>query len=277
MRQRTLTKSTMTKSSCGPEPSEPWECRLVWRGDVQGGEFGGCTCTHKVQIDLHNNDASTVLLSNKKKVSCDIFKNQIVFKDDGIKGPKKKTTMMSWLHQNLCYHRIILLRVQASRSKRREGQVQVGCGCLDTRYSKHVAETLKQEFVDILAVIMEERISEWPTCVVGLFTKAPVFLVKALREWMGSVGEALRLPSSLLTSPLCKRPSSSPLRAETHLSVHASQDSAVIDDGSYELPTCCRVCWVRSQNEHRLREKAGREPAPPHPPFQYTASEEEQQ
>lgn len=40
------TKSTMTKSSCGPDPSEPWEWRLACRGDGQGGESGGCTWTH---------------------------------------------------------------------------------------------------------------------------------------------------------------------------------------------------------------------------------------
>lgn len=56
----------------------------------------------------------------------------------------------------------------------------------------------------------------------GLFTKAPVFLVNALREWTGSVGEALRLPSSLLPSPLCEKQSSSPLRAENNLSIHTS-------------------------------------------------------
>lgn len=82
--------------------------------------------------------------------------------------------------------------------------------------------TLGLDFGDILAASTEDRISGRPTCVLGLFTKAPVFLVKALREWTGSVGEALRLPSSLLTSPLCRRPSSSPLESESHRSVHAS-------------------------------------------------------
>lgn len=44
-----LTKSTMTKSSCGPDPSEPWEWRLACRGDWLGGDSGGWTCTHKNQ------------------------------------------------------------------------------------------------------------------------------------------------------------------------------------------------------------------------------------
>lgn len=45
----------------------------------------------------------------------------------------------------------------------------------------------------------------------GLLTKAPIFLVRALSDSTGSEGEALRLPSSLLPSPLCDRPSSPPL------------------------------------------------------------------
>lgn len=40
------TKSTMTKSSCGPDPSELCEWRLVWRGDGQGGESGGWIYKH---------------------------------------------------------------------------------------------------------------------------------------------------------------------------------------------------------------------------------------
>lgn len=53
--------------------------------------------------------------------------------------------------------------------------------------------------------------------------------------------------------------------------------SAVRYNGNYELPTCCQACWVHSQNVHRLREKAGQESAPPHPPSQHTTSEEAQQ
>lgn len=53
--------------------------------------------------------------------------------------------------------------------------------------------------------------------------------------------------------------------------------SAAIYHGNDQLPTCCRACWGRSQNARRLREKAGWEPAPPHPPSQHAIPEEGEQ
>lgn len=124
------------------------------------------------------------------------------------------------------YHGIILLRVEASGCKRREGQIQTCCCYLNTHPHTDLAKNTR------LQMMHEQRSSSnkfctgvtnsrkekyisvcvYFTCVLGLFTKAPIFLVNALSVSTGSDGEALLLPSSLLASPLCDRPSSSPLQ-----------------------------------------------------------------
>lgn len=137
----------------------------------------------------------------------------------------------------------------------------------------------------------------WFTCVLGLLTKAPTFLVNALRDSTRSEGETLLLPS-----PLCGRPSSSPLRTEIrhcyrrfqqvntqtdilHLSLRSTNPSTwhLVWNRNAELKrcqeriTCCQVCWERAllSVEHQLPE-AEQEPTQPHPPSQLATPEEEE-
>lgn len=120
------------------------------------------------------------------------------------------------------YHGIILLRVKASRCKRGEGQIQTGCCYLNTHPHTDLAKNTrpqmmhKQRTVSPTPARRNKFLCVYFTCVLGLFTKAPIFLVNALSVSTGSDSEPLLLPSSLLASPLCDRPSSLPLQqAET--------------------------------------------------------------
>lgn len=100
-----LTKSTMTKSSCGPDPSEPWEWRLACRGDWLGGDSGGWTCTHKNQH-------------------------------------QRRSRRRGWfVRLRSRYHGIAPLRVQAPSGESGERQVQVGGRYLQAAAFQNAEET----------------------------------------------------------------------------------------------------------------------------------------
>lgn len=117
----------------------------------------------------------------------------------------------------------------------------------------------------------------------GLLTKAPTFLVNALSDSTGSEGETLLRPSSLRLSPLCDKPSSSPLRGEgqdrkfkfqndlTELRTNTGVQGIKIGYSFHWLMqsqrtiTCCSVCWGHAllSDEHLLHEEASTEPRLP--------------
>lgn len=176
----------MTKSSCCPDPSEPWEWRLPCRGDGQGGESGGWTWTQTAEKVSALKWTSTVLVVQDKTFGSIIF-----------------------IHNNT----EVTIGSFSSESRPRGANAANGRSRLaaviyiDTHRAGFsvVGETLKSCVKSSL---------RWRTCVLGLLTKAPTFLVNALSDSTGSEGETLLRPSSLRPSPLCDKPSSSPLRGE---------------------------------------------------------------
>lgn len=101
--------------------------------------------------------------------------------------------------------------------------------------------------------------ARWRTCAPGLFLKALLFLEKALSISMGSVGEALLLPSS---SPLCDRlPPSLPLQRRDLVrhKIQRRLETTAEARWGFDSTTCCRACWglVQRPGGRRQRELAG--------------------
>lgn len=187
--------------------------------------------------------------------------------------------MISWFQLNASYHRIVQLGVQVSSSKCREGQVQVGCGCLDTGQRRHVAKTSPH---------LKATVCRYCSCgsgvknecmfylCAGFIYKSPRLSREGAERMDGICGRS--------AAPSIFPPAVATLREAVILAAKSRDrpfhtrltGCAGICDGIYELPTCCLVCRARSQNVHRLREKAGREPAPRHLPSQHTTSEQQQ-
>ena len=190
----------MTKSSCGPDPSEPWEWRLACRGDGQGGESGGCTWTH-THTHTHTYNIPTGENLCQPKTSTHARANITVnWSQD---KPKYSAVWgkLPWGHFPL------------SPGPEEQMQRRASPDWLLWPTHTHTEGWIKWQKMNLASLSCAPNM--WLTCVLGLFTKAPIFLVNALRASTGSEGETLLLPSSLLPSPLCDRLSSSPLDGQT--------------------------------------------------------------
>ncbi len=108
-----LTKSIMTKSSCGCPALwvELFECRLPCKGDEGAGDRGGCTCKQKNTTKSHTH-ANLLGDSGRCIVSMGVFFFQ--------------------------YHRVILLEVIGSWSECSKRKIQTGCRHLSYTHTQHI-------------------------------------------------------------------------------------------------------------------------------------------